>query len=63
MALAVRSNIEYGAADYALGLAEKSYTFKVYCHVHYTCNLSSNYTQKAINAFCIQYNNRFRMLT
>ncbi|CAK1595278.1 unnamed protein product [Parnassius mnemosyne] len=36
--------------------------FKAFCQTLYTCNLWVNYTQRAINALRIQYNNAFRVL-
>ncbi|XP_063627510.1 uncharacterized protein LOC134799017 [Cydia splendana] len=36
--------------------------FKAYCQTFYTCSLWVNYTQKALRALRVQYNNGFRML-
>ena len=60
-ALAVRCNVL--ARRFArCGKAVKITLFKAYCQVFYTCSLWTNYTQRAIGALRVQYNNGFRML-
>ncbi|XP_026501315.2 uncharacterized protein LOC113404601 [Vanessa tameamea] len=60
-ALAVRCNVL--ARGFARCSADvKTTLFKAYCQVFYTCSLWVNYTQQALGALRIQYNNGFRML-
>ncbi|XP_047991636.1 uncharacterized protein LOC125230506 [Leguminivora glycinivorella] len=60
-ALAVRGNMV--ARRFARCSREVKITlFKAYCQSFYTCSLWVNYTQRAINALRVQYNNVLRML-
>ncbi|PZC82307.1 hypothetical protein B5X24_HaOG210610 [Helicoverpa armigera] len=60
-ALAVRCNMLARRFARCSKLA-KITLFKAYCQVFYTCSLWTNYTQRAISALRVQYNNGFRML-
>ncbi|CAH2104113.1 unnamed protein product [Euphydryas editha] len=60
-ALAVRCNVL--SRRFARCSAEvKVMLFKAYCQVFYTCGLWVNYTQRAVSALRVQYNNGFRVL-
>ncbi|XP_045537877.1 uncharacterized protein LOC123721879 [Papilio machaon] len=60
-ALAVRCNMV--ARRFARCSKQVKVTlFKAYCQVFYTCSLWTNYTQRAVSALRVQYNNGFRML-
>ncbi|KAJ8710817.1 hypothetical protein PYW08_009332 [Mythimna loreyi] len=60
-AMAVRCNML--ARRFArCSLEVKITLFKAFCQTLYTCNLWVNYTQRAINALRVQYNNAFRVL-
>lgn len=60
-ALAVRSNMlirRFARCSYDVKLT----LFRAYCQAFYTCSLWINFTQKAMSALRVQYNNGFRML-
>jgi hypothetical protein len=60
-ALAVRCNMV--ARRFARCSEQVKLTlFKAFCQTFYTCSLWVNYTQKAISALRVQYNNGFRIL-
>ncbi|XP_022823303.1 uncharacterized protein LOC111354194 [Spodoptera litura] len=60
-AMAVRCNmLARRFAGCSLGV--KITLFKAFCQTLYTCNLWVGYTQRAINALRVQYNNAFRVL-
>ncbi|CAG4942881.1 unnamed protein product [Colias eurytheme] len=60
-AMAVRCNM-LARRFSRCSLEVKITLFKAYCQTLYTCNLWVNYTQRAINALRVQYNNAFRVL-